>query len=101
MQLSASMDRSRMLFACAMISGNFSSERPHRSTSRIVDHRLDAKYALAFGINLQTQLAAVQLEDRQIIRRSLDRDFPFSRFPFPLAIFRTNGKSRSRDLRMI
>ena len=56
---------------------------------RIVDHRLDAKYALAFGINLQSQLAAVQLEDRQIIRRSLDRDFPFSRFLFPLAIFRT------------
>src|SRR5438132_8094823 len=40
---------------------------------------LDAKDAFAFGIDLEGQLAAVQLEDRQIIRRSLDRDFPFGR----------------------
>ncbi len=44
---------------------------------RVVDHHLNAKHALAFGINLQSQLAAVQLEDRQIIRRFLDRYFPF------------------------
>ncbi|HUE00901.1 MAG TPA: hypothetical protein VMR62_15125 [Bryobacteraceae bacterium] len=43
----------------------------------IVDDHLDAKDAFAFGLDLQSQLAAVQLEDRQIIRRSLDRDFPF------------------------
>ena len=48
-----------------------------------------AKYALAFGINLQRQLAAMQLEDRQIIRGFLNRHFPFSGLPFPLAISRT------------
>jgi hypothetical protein len=42
-------------------------------------NRFDAKHALAFGMDLQGQLATVQLEDRQIIRRSLDRDFPFGR----------------------
>ena len=42
----------------------------------IVDDDLDAKHALAFGINLQSQLAAVQFEDRQIIRSFLDRYFP-------------------------
>src|SRR3981189_216237 len=40
---------------------------------------LDTKHAFAFGIDLERQLATVQLEDRQIIRRSLDRDFPFGR----------------------
>src|SRR3979490_1532328 len=44
-----------------------------------MSNRLDAKEAFAFSIDLQSQLAAVQLEDRQIIRRSLDRDFPFGR----------------------
>ena len=42
-------------------------------------NHFDAKYAFAFGIDLEGQLAAVQLEDRQIIGRSLDRDFPFGR----------------------
>src|SRR5438132_14386370 len=51
-------------------------------------NRLDAKDAFAFGIDLQGQLAAVQLEDRQIIRRSLDRDFPFGRVFGSLAINR-------------
>ena len=32
-------------------------------------NRFDAKHAFAFGIDLQGQLATVQLEDRQIIRR--------------------------------
>ena len=41
-------------------------------------NRFDAKHAFAFGIDLEGQLAAVQLEDRQIIGRSLDRDFPFA-----------------------
>jgi hypothetical protein len=40
---------------------------------------LDTKHAFAFGIDLERQLATVQLEDRQIIRRSLDRGFPFAR----------------------
>jgi hypothetical protein len=40
---------------------------------------LDAKHAFAFAVDLQGQLSAVQLEDRQIICRSLDRDFPFGR----------------------
>jgi hypothetical protein len=66
-----------MFFARTTISGNFSSERPHRSSCRIVDDDLDAKHALAFGMNLQSQLAAAQLEDRQILRRFLDRYFPF------------------------
>jgi hypothetical protein len=38
------------------------------------DH-FEAKHALAFGINLQSQLAAVQPEYRQIIRRFLDSYF--------------------------
>src|ERR1700731_4336837 len=42
-------------------------------------NRFDAKHAFAFGIDLEGQLAAVQLEDRQIIGRSPDRDFPFGR----------------------
>src|ERR1700732_4305247 len=46
---------------------------------RIMGNRFDAKHAFAFGIDLEGQLAAVQLEDRQIIGRSLDRDFPFGR----------------------
>src|SRR5712664_3079230 len=50
---------------------------------------LDAKDAFALGIDLQSQLAAVQLEDRQIIRRSLNRDFPFGRALCSPAIFRT------------
>ena len=55
----------------------------------VVSHRLNAKHAFAFGIDLQSQLAAVQLEDRQIIRRSLDRDFPRGGVPFPFVIFPT------------
>src|SRR5439155_21149809 len=46
---------------------------------RIMGNRFDAKYAFAFGIDLEGQLAAVELEDRQIIGRSLDRDFLFGR----------------------
>jgi hypothetical protein len=40
---------------------------------------LDAKHTFAFAIDLERQLAAVQLEDRQIIGRSLDAYFPFGR----------------------
>ena len=44
-------------------------------------NRFDAKDAFAFGIDLERQLAVVQLEDRQIIRRSLDRDFALNHNP--------------------
>jgi hypothetical protein len=48
---------------------------------------LDTKYAFAFGVDLQRQLAAVQLEDGQILRgRSLDRYFPFRGALLPLVI---------------
>src|SRR4029077_11697273 len=57
--------------------------------SRVMGNNLDAKDAFALGIDLQSQLAAVQLEDRQTIRRSLNRDFPFGRALCSPAIFRT------------
>src|SRR2546427_6813916 len=59
-------------------------------------NRFDAKHAFAFGIDLDGQLAAVQLEDRQIIRRSLDRDFPFGRPLGSPAINRTMLVSEDR-----
>src|SRR6516162_72640 len=40
---------------------------------------LDAKDTFAFAIDLQGQLAAVQLEDRQILGRSLHAPFPRGR----------------------
>src|SRR5439155_25134711 len=57
-------------------------------------NRFDAKHAFAFGIDLEGQLAAVQLEDRQIIGRSLDRDFPFGRPLGSPAIFRAMPVSK-------
>ena len=74
-----------MPFAWITIWGNFSGT-PTAELFRIVDDHLHAKHVFAFGINLQSQLAAAQLEDRQIIRRFLDRDFPFVGL-LPLAIF--------------
>src|ERR1700745_1407811 len=56
---------------------------------RVMDHRFDAEDALAFGIDLEGQPAAVQLEDGQIIAGSLDRDLPFGRALGAPAIFRT------------
>src|ERR1700746_3805420 len=56
---------------------------------------LDAEYTFAFGIDLESQLAAVQLEDRQIIRRSLDRNFPSFRRLLCSAIFRTPAVSQN------
>jgi len=53
----------------------------------VMGNRLDAKDAFAFGIDLERQLTGVQLEDCQIIRGSLDRDFPLGRSPCALAIF--------------
>ena len=50
---------------------------------------LDTKHAFAFGIDLQSQVATVQLEDCQIIRRSLDRDFPWGCTLFPRAVLRS------------
>src|SRR6266849_10854427 len=57
---------------------------------------LDTKHAFAFGIDLEGQLATVQLEDRQIIRRSLDRDFPFGRPLGSPAINRATPVSEDR-----
>ena len=59
-------------------------------------NRFDAKHAFAFGIDLEGQLAAVQLEDRQIIGRSLDRDFPFGRPLGSAAINRAMPVSEDR-----
>src|SRR5437868_6305333 len=59
-------------------------------------NRFDAKHAFAFAIDLQSQLATVQLEDRQIIGRSLDRDFPFGRALGPSATFRAVFRSEDR-----
>src|SRR5690242_5349039 len=59
-------------------------------------NRFDAKHAFAFAIDLQSQLATVQLEDRQIIGRSLDRDFPFGRSLGPSAIFWAMPVSENR-----
>src|ERR1700756_1671748 len=81
MQLRASANLSSMAFNRETASGNVSRERPHFSSCVLWATRFDAKDAFAFGINLQSQLAAMQLEDRQIIHRSLDRDFPFGRTP--------------------
>jgi hypothetical protein len=53
--------------------GEVMQQAPTVELSNILSYSLNAKYALAFGIDLQRQLAAVQLEDCQIIRRSLDR----------------------------
>jgi hypothetical protein len=52
----------------------------------VVRHGFDTKYVFAFGIDLQRQSAAVQLEDGQIIRRSLDCQLPFRRSPLPLPV---------------
>ena len=46
---------------------------------RVMGNGLDAKHTFAFAIDLHGQLAAVQLEDRQIIGRSLDGDFALGR----------------------
>src|SRR5712664_3059377 len=65
-------------------------ERPAAvELSRVMGNDLDAKDAIAFGIEIQSQLAEAQLGDRQIIRRSLNRDFPFGRALCSPAIFRT------------
>src|SRR5215831_6652211 len=74
-----------MAFSRHTSSGKYSNERPQLSSWILWATASIAKDAFAFGIDLQSQLAAVQLEDRQIIHRFLDRDFPFGRTP---AIFR-------------
>src|SRR3954471_17194563 len=61
----------------------------------VMGHCLDAKHTFAFAIDLEGQLAAVQLEDRQIIGRSLDADFPLGR-SLGSAISRTTPVSENR-----
>src|SRR3954454_11105054 len=96
MQLRASANRSSMPFNRETTSGNLSNERPQLSSVVLWANRLDAKDAFTFGVDLQGQLATVQLEDRQIIRRSLDRDFPFGRALGPPATFRAMPGSDDR-----
>src|ERR1700724_2828204 len=89
MQLRASANLSSMLFNRNTTSGNFFQGATAVKFLGVMGNGLDTKHAFAFGIDLQRQLAAVQLEDRQIIRRSLDRDFPFGRPLGWAADFRT------------
>src|SRR3954452_19601439 len=96
MQLRASANRSSTLFKRETTSGNLSNERPQLSFARVMGDGLEAKHAFAFGIDLQSQLAAVQLEDRQIIRRSLDCDFPFGRRFVSETILRATLVSENR-----
>ena len=63
---------------------------------RVVGNCFDAKDAFAFAVDLERQLAAAQLEDRQIIGRSLDRDFPFGRPRCSPAMFRATPISQDR-----
>ena len=63
---------------------------------RVVGNGFDAKDAFAFAVDLERQLAAAQLEDRQIIGRSLDRDFPFGRPLCSPAMFRATPISQDR-----
>src|SRR5438132_9070619 len=89
MQLRASANLSSMLFNRHTTLGELLQRATAVELARVMSNRLDAKDAFAFGIDLQSQLAAVQLEDRQIIRRSLDRDFPFGRPLGSVVDFRT------------
>src|SRR5215510_856678 len=41
----------------------------------VVSNGLETKYVFAFGVCLQSQLAEVELEDRQVITRCLDHNF--------------------------
>src|SRR5467141_1347418 len=72
--------------------GNEAGEVLQRASAaelpRIMGYCLDAKYALAFAIDLQRQPAAMQLEDRQFVDRSLERDFPLGALALALTIFR-------------
>src|SRR6266404_2537970 len=79
MQLRASANLSRTLFNRETTSGNLSSDRPQLSSRVLWATTSMRRTRFALGIDLQSQLAVVQLEDRQIIRRSLNRDFPFGR----------------------
>ena len=47
--------------------GEFVQRATAVKLSRVMDHDLDAKYAFAFAIDLESQASTVQLEDRQII----------------------------------
>jgi hypothetical protein len=94
MQLSASRNLSSMPFKRDYF-GKFLQRAAAVQLLRIVCDALDAKHAFAFGIDLQSQLATVQLED-QIMHRSLDRDFPLGRWLISLAVSRTALVSKDR-----
>ena len=61
----------------------------HSSTAQIfgvVNNRLEAKYVLALGVRLESQLAKVQFEDRQVVRRCLDHHFQSRRFALAVPV---------------
>jgi hypothetical protein len=78
MQVRASVNLPTVRRNSLTMCGNLSSTRPQFSSAGSYATALDTEYAFALGIDLERQSAAMQLEDRQIIRRSLDRDFPLS-----------------------
>src|SRR2546429_9757157 len=95
MQLKASAN----LSSTPLQSGDHLGKLLQRATAvefqRVMGHGLDAKHTFAFAIDLEAQLATVQLEDRQIIGRSLDVDFPLGR-SLGSAISRTTPVSQDR-----
>src|ERR1700747_567079 len=100
MQLKASANLSSTPFNRDTTSGNFSNARPQLSSWVLLGHGLDAKDTFGFAIDLEGQLAAVQLEDRQIIGRSLDAHFPFGRSLGAGAISRAATVSQDRPDRL-
>jgi hypothetical protein len=54
----------------------------------VVHDDFDAKYAFAFGIDLQHHFAVIDLEDRHVIRRFLDHDSPSGWILLALVIVR-------------
>src|SRR6267142_6712326 len=95
MQLKALANLSSTPFSRETTSGNFSSERPHWSSRVLWATASMRSTRFAFAIDLEAQLATVQLEDRQIIGRFLDADFPLGR-SLGSAISRTTPVSQDR-----
>jgi hypothetical protein len=62
----------------------------------MVRQGLNAKHPFALGIDLPRQLAAMQPEDRQILRRFLDRHFPLGRLSLSASIPRPTPVTEDR-----
>ena len=104
-QSSMVQNRSAMPASRATISGNFSSARPACAGLGVVHDRLEPQHVLAFGIALQRQQPEMDLEQRQVIRRSLDHDcqlrrrlgpVPRGRFFIPNRVRSVGTSSRDR-----